>query len=248
MGNKLTGSAICNSAFKYAGIQYFEGNPQNTKNGFDCSGIVQQALSDLGMSIPRTTAEQLAAAGSRNIGTDIKKCQQGDVLHYVGHEEIYLTPTQVFSEATTGTVASVRGKTNWPIIGIVRYADAGPGEKIDIAAADFSNYKGHTTVPQGNDPGKVSGQLTDVVPGLDSVTSAIGSIIGVLGSMVKLFSFVLDPKNWWRVALALFGTILLLVALMKLTKTPTTAVIQGSSGAAQTARKIADMAGEVPVE
>lgn len=217
----LTGEAICNSAFKYAGIQYFEGNPQNTKNGFDCSGIVQQALSDLGVKIPRTTSEQLALLPpGRNIGTSLSNCQQGDVIHYVGHEEIYLTPTLVFSEATTGTVASVRNRTPWPIVGIVRYADSGPGNPVDIGAADFRNYKGSTTVQQGNDPGRA-------IPSdpLTAIGSSISSLVGVVTTISKLFAFILDPKNWWRVGLAVFGVALLILALLRLTKTPTTAVL-----------------------
>lgn len=223
----LTGAAICNSAFKYAGIQYFEGNPQNPTNGYDCSGIVQAALRDLGVSIPRTTAEQLALIPpGTNIGTNLASCQQGDVIHYVGHEEIYLTPSLVFSEATNGTVASVRNRTPWPIIGIIRYADGGPGPAVDIGAADFRNYKGHTTVKQGNDPG----QVTPINP-LSAIVNPLESVVSAVSSIVKLLTFALDPKNWWRVALAMFGATLLIVALLRLTKSPTIGVMDLGKGA-----------------
>lgn len=240
----LTGFQILDAAYKYQGVPYYEGNPQGKPpngKGFDCSGLVQQVMSDLGVKIARTTSAQLADANSgvvgKNVGTNIKDAQIGDIIHYVGHEEIWATlPTQkgtpqVFSEATTGTVAATRNWTGWPVIGIVRYADSGVGKPAPTGV--------------GGDPGQVSGQLTDIVPGLNSVVSSVSSILGVLGTITKLFTFVLDPKNWWRVALALFGTALLILALLRLTKTPTTAVIQGSSTAASTARKLAE---SVPVE
>lgn len=122
-----TGNDIINSAKKYSGVKYFEGNPQNRDIGMDCSGIIQQAMSDLGIRISRTTSSQLGDANAgrigRNIGPDISKAVPGDILHYLGHEEIWLGNGQVFSEATNGTVASVRKKSPYPLVGIVRYSD-----------------------------------------------------------------------------------------------------------------------------
>lgn len=227
----ITGFQILQAAYKYQGVPYFEGNPQGKPphgKGFDCSGLVQQVMADLGVKIGRTTSIQLADANSHvvgtNIGTDIKKAQIGDIIHYVGHEEIWATtPTQkgtpqVFSEATNGTVAATRNWTGWPVIGIVRYADGGVGKPSG------SQFNG--------DPGRVSGQLADLIPGVDSLVS-------VVGDMVKLFNFVLDPKNLWRVGLAIFGTALLVIALVKLTQPK---MPEGTMGA------VMQMAREVPVE
>lgn len=211
----VTGYQILESAYKYQGVPYSQGKqgkpPAGT--GFDCSGLVQQALADLGITIGRTTSVQLADANSgvigKNIGTDKKQAQIGDIIHYVGHEEIWATtpnqkaPPQVFSESTYGQVAATRDATNWPVIGIVRYAGA---------AGTPSPMPG-----QGTDQGAVSGQLADLIPG-------VNSLVGMVTSLVKFVGFLADPANWWRVGLAAFGTVLLILALFRLTKPPTIAL------------------------
>lgn len=188
----ITGAQIVQQAEKYTNIKYFEGNPQSVTNGFDCSGLVQRVMQDLGMSIPRTTSQQLAAAGSHNIGTDLSKAGAGDILHYVGHEEIWLASNnQVFSEATPGTFAGVRNRTPWPIIGIVRYWDW-PGQSVRV------------------DPntGKIT---TEPFPGSDAITGFISSIGAFL-------SAVTNAGFWSRVGLALLGIVLLILGLISLTK------------------------------
>jgi peptidoglycan DL-endopeptidase CwlO len=123
----VSGTDIINSAERYAGVPYSQRNPQSPATGLDCSGLVQLALANLGVSIPRDTSQQLAAANSGqvgvDIGTNIGAAQPGDVIHYPGHEEVYLGGGKVFSEATYGTVAAIRNETPLPIIGIVRYAN-----------------------------------------------------------------------------------------------------------------------------
>lgn len=124
----VSGTDIINAAERYTGVPYSQRNPQSPATGLDCSGLVQLALANLGVSIPRDTSQQLAAANSGQVGTDIgtniAAAQPGDIIHYPGHEEIYLGGGKVFSEATYGTSAAVRNETPMPIIGIVRYANA----------------------------------------------------------------------------------------------------------------------------
>jgi hypothetical protein len=230
----ITGYQVLQSAQKYSGVKYSQTDPQSKATGFDCSGIVQQALADLGVKIPRTTTEQLAAASAggpgKNVGTDYKNAQVGDVLHYTGHEEIvaYLpadvqrgSPLSVFSEATTGTVAGLRTKTNWPVIGIVRYSTDGPGG---------GQGNPQPTPGQGGDPGQVSGQLTDIVPGLNSVTGFLSAIAGFLTA-------VGNPGFWARVGLGVLGGALLLVGLYSLGKHGS--VVEITKSAVQTAASTA---------
>lgn len=193
----LTGAQIVQAAEKYTGVPYYEGNPQGVPpaaKGMDCSGIVQRAMADLGVKIARTTSGQLADANAHvvgtNIGTDITKAQQGDVLHYTGHEEIYIAggaTALVFSEATNGTKAAVRGRTPWPIIGIVRYADAGPGD-------------GTIKVQDAN-----------------PLDASVNSVVDSFNALTGILKFITDPKQWWRIALSFFGAVLLMVALWRLT-------------------------------
>lgn len=228
----FTGADIVNTAEKYSGAPYFEGNPQDRQHGFDCSGIVQRVMADLGVEIPRTTSYQLLAANSggagKNIGTDLSQALQGDILHYTGHEEIWIGGGKVFSEATNGTVAGVRNRTPWPIIGIIRYATGGPGPRVgsygQIAPGEHTS--GNSPQPPGNetDPGQVKDvTIADMIPGLTSV-------IGALAAIVKLFTFALDPKNWWRVALSIFGVILIIIALMRMTQTNPVASLSSVKG------------------
>lgn len=219
--SSITGADIVNTAEKYSGIKYFEGNPQSPQNGFDCSGIVQRVMSDLGVSIPRTTSEQLAAAATgngQNIGTNLSNALQGDVIHYVGHEEIWIGGGYVFSEATNGTVASVRKRTPWPIIGIIRYANAGPGPQVGALG---QTKPGQTTSEPnitGGDPGLVQGpfsQIDQLIPGLDSVISFVQSFSTFIGD-------VTNGGFWKRVGLGFLGAMLLLVGLYAFSNKGTT--------------------------
>lgn len=122
----VTGAQIVAARVKYKGIPYSQKSPQDA-NGMDCSGVIQAIMRDVGISISRTTVTQLADAVAgkvgTNIGTNLSTAQPGDILHYPGHEEMWLGGGQVFSEATYGTAAGDRGKTPMTLIGIVRYSD-----------------------------------------------------------------------------------------------------------------------------
>lgn len=214
----ITGADIVNTAERYSGIKYFEGNPQSPENGFDCSGIVQRVMGDLGVSIPRTTSEQLAAAATgvgSNIGTNLSNALQGDVLHYVGHEEIWIGGGYVFSEATNGTVAAVRKRTPWPIIGIIRYANAGPGPQVGSLGQTKPGQVTGEPTNVGGDPGQVSGQLADLIPGVDSV-------IGFISAFSSFIGDVTNGGFWKRVGLGFLGAMLLLVGLYAFTNKGTT--------------------------
>lgn len=53
-------------ALSFIGIPYRWGG-NNPKQGFDCSGLVQYSLNDLGINTPRTAAEQQKTASKKNI-------------------------------------------------------------------------------------------------------------------------------------------------------------------------------------
>lgn len=54
--------------------------------GFDCSGLTSFAWSQVGVTIPRTSGDQIAAAAARTIET----AQAGDLVQYPGHVSMYL--------------------------------------------------------------------------------------------------------------------------------------------------------------
>ncbi len=82
------GAAVISSAEKYLGVPYVFGG--NTPSGLDCSGLVQRAYGDLGISLPRIAADQA------HVGTavpSLEQAQPGDILAFgepAHHVALYL--------------------------------------------------------------------------------------------------------------------------------------------------------------
>ncbi|MEV4555888.1 NlpC/P60 family protein [Kitasatospora sp. NPDC049285] len=88
---------------------------------FDCSGLMQWAYAQAGVSIPRTSQAQ-AGAGTR-IGSDISKAQPGDLIIYYGdmhHVGMYVGNGQVLHAPHTGAQVRYESATAMPINTIVR--------------------------------------------------------------------------------------------------------------------------------
>lgn len=188
-----TGQDIVRSAMKYAGVPYFEGNPQGTPSeglqGFDCSGIVQRAMADLGVQISRTTQTQLADARSGksgvDIGTNVSQAQPGDIIHYPGHEEVYLGGGQEWGEHTYGVPTGPdRVGSAGPIVGIVRYATGGPG--VESAGFNLPLVPGVDYGDNFFDQGDTGG--TTVNPRLLAERGVTGAIEAVPWPKVALYS------------------------------------------------------------
>ena len=180
----VSGAQIISAAEQYTGVPYSQSNPQSPASGLDCSGLVQLALSNLGVTIPRTTSAQLAASLTGGVGTDIgtnlANAQPGDIIHYAGHEEIWLGNGQVFSEATYGTKAAVRGRDDAPIIGIVRYAN-GASTNATLSSVTTS------TPDNATDP------LSGVETWLQGTAMRLGIII--FGGILVLFGLIIAFKD-----------------------------------------------------
>src|SRR5690348_6488448 len=71
----VSGAQVVASAEKYLGVPYVFGG--TSTSGLDCSGLVQKAYGDLGISLPRTAAEQ-AKVGSPV--PSLAQAQPGDLL------------------------------------------------------------------------------------------------------------------------------------------------------------------------
>lgn len=71
-----SGSDITELARKYLGTQYVWGG--STPSGFDCSGLVQYVFGKNGVSVPRTTYNQIAVGAS--VGPD--KLRPGDLVFF----------------------------------------------------------------------------------------------------------------------------------------------------------------------
>ncbi|MGW4380867.1 NlpC/P60 family protein [Kitasatospora sp. NPDC004531] len=88
---------------------------------FDCSGLMQWAYAQAGVSIPRTSQAQ-AGAGT-NIGTNIANARPGDLVIYYGdmhHVGMYVGNGQIVHAPRTGTQVRYESATVMPIVKIVR--------------------------------------------------------------------------------------------------------------------------------
>ena len=91
------GSDVVRAAAKQLGQKYVWGGESRKEGGFDCSGLIYWAYRKVGITLPRTAAEQLRAG--RRIG--FKQLRPGDliaakdghhIVMYVGHGKVIAAP------------------------------------------------------------------------------------------------------------------------------------------------------------
>lgn len=111
-----TGSSIASYACQFIGNPYVFGGT-SLKNGADCSGFTQSVYSHFGISIPRTSGEQLSGGSSVSF-SDI---QVGDIVCYAGHVAIYIGNGQIVHASTPATGIKYGNVTYRTILGVRRY-------------------------------------------------------------------------------------------------------------------------------
>lgn len=110
-----SGSDVVAAARRYLGVPYLWGGTDPAK-GFDCSGLVQRVFADLGVTVPRTVADQ------RHAGTAVASmadARPGDLLVYDSagspsgrHIGIYVGDGQMLNAPSKGK--DVRISAVWP--------------------------------------------------------------------------------------------------------------------------------------
>lgn len=103
-GGSGTGQALLTQAKKYLGTPYVWGGAQ--PGGFDCSGLIQYSAKQLGITLPRTAAQQA------KVGTEVPSLDQarpGDlvVLENGSHIGIYVGNGQMLHAPKTGDVVKI---------------------------------------------------------------------------------------------------------------------------------------------
>jgi peptidoglycan DL-endopeptidase CwlO len=107
-----TGAQVVASAEKYLGVPYVFGG--TTTAGLDCSGLVQKAYGDLGISLPRVAADQ-AHAGTAVPSLD--QAQPGDVLTFgdpAYHAAIYLGNNMMIAAPEPGDHVKIQSVYQTP--------------------------------------------------------------------------------------------------------------------------------------
>lgn len=103
-GSSATGNALAQAASKYVGIPYVFGGEDET--GMDCSGLVQRAFADLGISVPRVVDDQ------RNLGVEVPSLDQalpGDLVVSAngGHIGIWMGNGKIIHAPYEGRTVSI---------------------------------------------------------------------------------------------------------------------------------------------
>lgn len=92
---RVTGQQVLGEASRYAGIMYRAGG--STPAGFDCSGYTQYVFGRLGLSIPRTVADQKRAA------TAVSTPRPGDLVFFgTYHAAIYAGDGHIWDSGRQG--------------------------------------------------------------------------------------------------------------------------------------------------
>lgn len=96
-------SNIVNTAKKYLGVPYVWGG--ETPSGFDCSGFVQYVYKQHGISISRTTYDQV----KQGVHVDKNNLQPGDLIFFnnANHVGMYVGDGQFIHAPSTGDVIKI---------------------------------------------------------------------------------------------------------------------------------------------
>jgi cell wall-associated NlpC family hydrolase len=123
-GDAVTGDDVVQSVRKYLGVPYRWGGT-DPATGLDCSGLVQRALADLGIQVPRVVADQ------QHAGTEVPslaRARPGDLLVWRGspnHIGVYLGDGKMIHAPRTGDVVKVSDVRSAPPSTIRRVVPAG---------------------------------------------------------------------------------------------------------------------------
>lgn len=162
-------------------------------DGYDCSGLIYAGFKYISVNIPRTTFAMLGSNKFNPVPGGQPNLQMGDfVFPDSGHVCLYLGSGQIIEAAHTGTNVRIR----------------------DIYTPAGTKYLRLKDTPaiSGGDGSPIPGG-TGAQPG-----DPIGGAIDAVKSVASFLAFISDPKNWYRVAIFLAGTALLVLGLIMILK------------------------------
>ncbi len=161
------GSAVVQVASRYLGVPYAWGGT-DASTGFDCSGLVQQVYSDLGIDLPRTSSQQ--ATSGRAVAS-LAEAQPGDLVFYdysssrpgIDHVGIYVGNGQMIAAPQEGEVVQVQDVGTPTVIRRVLPAAAGSptsattGSTGPLAGVPYADLFTQAGSRYGVDPAVLAG-------------------------------------------------------------------------------------------
>ncbi|HYN93843.1 MAG TPA: transglycosylase SLT domain-containing protein [Pilimelia sp.] len=144
------GQAVVDAAKKYLGTPYVFGS-NNPANGLDCSGLVQRAYKDLGVSLPRVSRDQA------KVGTavpNLDAARPGDILAFnrpVDHVAIYVGNGKMIAAPKPGDQVKIQSVYETPtairrVLPDASVAATGPV----VRPAGLASAAGLSGVPYGD--------------------------------------------------------------------------------------------------
>ena len=252
-GVKASKSILTGPADFIAEVERFIGTPYvwggASPKGFDCSGLVEYALKQVGVKDPPRTSEEQWAWVKHITRSQL---QPGDLVFYAGsdgtnsqpgHVAIYVGDGDVVQAPHTGAdVDKISLQDMGPAAGYGRIPGIGGASGGGNAGSAGSD--GGTAVLTSSTSGPPS--WTDWLPGVKSLwsfwddlgaVSPTAAALGDIGNTIKSFEDAITwffiPSHWVRIFAGGFGVVLTLGGLIMMSRTGRSTSVT--------------MAGEVPV-
>lgn len=207
----VTGQQILAEARRFLGVPYVWGG--STPRGFDCSGLVQYVLGQVGIRAPRTAAQQYAWAQKISEA----QLQPGDLIFeqwpgdsgYPGHVVMYAGGGKVIEAPHTGLNVRVRSwsPSETHIVGYGRPKGMAGGT---AASGGSSGLSGVLT------GGALGGVLGAAASGASSATSAVSQVATTAEELLQGMLWLINPENWVRIIAGVVGFFLAAAGLWAL--------------------------------
>lgn len=204
----ITGTQLISeveSLAKGAGYRYIYGG--TTSAGYDCSGIIYEALLKLGYkNPPRTSEAQWAWIQQNNTTVSKSQLQPGDLVFAQfpgdnaspGHVGIYIGGGNVFSAEDPSAGIGVSTLASW-----------------GNAIVGYGRVPSSTTSPATAGQGTT---VTSALGGIFSIPSEITGFFSEADNFVTKLGWLLQPGSWLRIGAFLMAMILIVGAILVFTR------------------------------